>query len=128
MELFNSKEKLPLAHFNSPPNFNFVGIFWQDGIAGSIGFLFLKPKGLIMRSWLQKMLMKGEGGSIQCPFNSSNICDSVSNAGWIGRAIARNAGILPAGLQPNDVFVAVTNIVASPGIWFYYCCSLCALM
>ena len=33
--------KLPLAHFNHPANFNFVGIFWQDGIAVSVGFLFM---------------------------------------------------------------------------------------
>ena len=33
--------KLPLAHFNQPANFNFVGIFWQDGVAGSVGFLFM---------------------------------------------------------------------------------------
>ena len=42
--LWNSlspSEKLPLANFNDPPDFNFVGIFWQDGVAGSIGFLFL---------------------------------------------------------------------------------------
>lgn len=30
--------KLPLANFNKPPDFNFAGIFWQDAIAGSIGF------------------------------------------------------------------------------------------
>ena len=33
--------KMPLAKFNEPSSFNFVGIFWQDGVAGSIGFLFL---------------------------------------------------------------------------------------
>ena len=32
--------KLPLAQFNEPSSFDFVGIFWQDGVAGSIGFLF----------------------------------------------------------------------------------------
>ena len=40
--------KLPLANFNDPPNFNFIGIFWEDGVAGSIGFLFMNM-GLIMR-------------------------------------------------------------------------------
>ena len=38
------EEKLPLAHFNSPPNFNFVGIFWQDGIAGFYRISLSKPR------------------------------------------------------------------------------------
>ena len=52
------EQKLPLAHFNHPPNFNFVGIFWQDGIAGSIGFLFLN-QGLIMRFMAAKNVNEG---------------------------------------------------------------------
>ena len=51
-------QKLPLAHFNHPPNFNFVGIFWQDGIAGSIGFLFLN-QGLIMRFMADNCVNEG---------------------------------------------------------------------
>ena len=51
-------QKLPLAHFNHPPDFNFVGIFWQDGIAGSIGFLFLN-QGLIMRFMAAKSVNEG---------------------------------------------------------------------
>ena len=53
----------------------------------------------------------------------------VSNAGWIGRAIANGMpGILPADLQPNDVFVAVTNIVASPGVFGFIIAALCAAL
>ena len=50
--------KLPLADFNQPPNFNFVGIFWQDAIAGSIGFLFMN-QGLIMRFMACKNVNEG---------------------------------------------------------------------
>ena len=53
----------------------------------------------------------------------------VSNAGWIGRAIANGMpGILPPNLQPNDVFVAVTNIVASPGVFGFIIAALCAAL
>ena len=123
------EEKLPLAHFNSPPNFNFVGIFWQDGIAGSIGFLFLN-QGLIMRFMAAKNVNEGRKAAA---FNVLLILPIsaivVSNAGWIGRAIANEMpGILPAGLQPNDVFVAVTNIVASPGVFGFIIAALCAAL
>ena len=31
-------------------------------------------------------------------------------------------------LQPNDVFVAVTNIVASPGVFGFIIAALCAAL
>ena len=122
-------QKLPLAHFNHPPNFNFVGIFWQDGIAGSIGFLFLN-QGLIMRFMAAKNVNEGRKAAA---FNVLLILPIsaivVSNAGWIGRAIANiMPGILPVDLQPNDVFVAVTNIVASPGVFGFIIAALCAAL
>ncbi len=122
-------QKLPLAHFNHPPNFNFVGIFWQDGVAGSIGFLFLN-QGLIMRFMAAKSVNEGRKAAA---FNVLLILPIsaivVSNAGWIGRAIANGMpGILPPNLQPNDVFVAVTNIVASPGVFGFIIAALCAAL
>jgi len=123
------EQKLPLAHFNHPPNFNFVGIFWQDGIAGSIGFLFLN-QGLIMRFMAAKNVNEGRKAAA---FNVLLVLPIsaivVSNAGWIGRAIANGMpGVLPLDLQPNDVFVAVTNIVASPGVFGFIIAALCAAL
>src|SRR5690606_34104693 len=40
--------RLPLAEFNSPPKFNFVGIFWQDALASSVAFYFMN-QGVMMR-------------------------------------------------------------------------------
>ncbi len=122
-------QKLPLAHFNHPPNFNFVGIFWQDGIAGSIGFLFLN-QGLIMRFMAAKSVNEGrKAAAFNVLFVLPISAIVVSNAGWIGRAISNGIpGILPDGLQPNDVFVAVTNIVASPGVFGFIIAALCAAL
>ena len=122
-------QKLPLAHFNHPPDFNFVGIFWQDGIAGSVGFLFLN-QGLIMRFMAAKSVNEGRKAAT---FNVLLVLPIsaivVSNAGWIGRAIANGMpGVLPPNLQPNDVFVAVTNIVASPGVFGFIIAALCAAL
>ena len=128
-EYLEPTQKLPLAHYNHPPDFNFVGIFWQDGIAGSIGFLFLN-QGLIMRFMAAKSVNEGRKAAafnvlIVLPISAI----VVSNAGWIGRAIANGMpGILPDSIQPNDVFVAVTNIVASPGVFGFIIAALCAAL
>ncbi len=123
------EEKLPLAHFNHPPDFNFVGIFWQDGVAGSVGFLFLN-QGLIMRFMAAKSVNEGRKAAA---FNVLLVLPIsaivVSNAGWIGRAIFNAVpGALPEGLAANDVFVAVTNIVSSPGVFGFIIAALCAAL
>ncbi|MDP7058966.1 MAG: sodium:solute symporter family protein [Candidatus Marinimicrobia bacterium] len=122
-------QKLPLAHFNHPPDFNFVGIFWQDGIAGSVGFLFLN-QGLIMRFMAARSVNEGRKAAA---FNVLLVLPIsaivVSNAGWIGRAIANAVpGALPAGMEGNDVFVAVTNVVSSPGVFGFIIAALCAAL
>ena len=122
-------QKLPLAHFNQPPDFNFVGIFWQDGIAGSIGFLFLN-QGLIMRFMAAKSVNEGrKAAAVNVLLVLPISAIVVSNAGWIGRAITNVApGILPSDIAANDVFVAVTNIVASPGVFGFIIAALCAAL
>ena len=122
-------EKLPLAHFNHPPDFNFVGIFWQDGIAGSVGFLFLN-QGLIMRFMAAKSVNEGRKAAA---FNVLIILPIsaivVSNAGWVGRAITNAVpNAFPVDLAANDVFVAVTNIVSSPGVFGFIIAALCAAL
>jgi len=122
-------EKLPLAHFNQPPDFNFVGIFWQDGIAGSVGFLFLN-QGLIMRFMAARSVNDGRKAvafNALCILPISAIV--VSNAGWIGRAITNAVpGTLPVDMAANDVFVAVTNIISSPGVFGFIIAALCAAL
>ena len=122
-------QKLPLAHFNHPPDFNFVGIFWQDGIAGSVGFLFLN-QGLIMRFMAARSVNEGRKAAA---FNVLLVLPIsaivVSNAGWIGRAITNAVpGALPAGMEANDIFVAVTNVVSSPGVFGFIIAALCAAL
>lgn len=122
-------EKLPLAHFNHPPDFNFVGIFWQDGIAGSIGFLFLN-QGLIMRFMAAKSVNEGRKAvacNVLLVLPISAIV--VSNAGWIGRAISNAVpGVIPEGIAANDIFVAITNIVSAPGVFGFIIAALCAAL
>ncbi|MAG20921.1 MAG: sodium/solute symporter [Candidatus Marinimicrobia bacterium] len=125
----SSEQKLPLAPFNYPPDFNFVGIFWQDGIAGSIGFLFMN-QGLIMRFMACKSVNEGRKAAtmnilVVLPISAI----VVSNAGWIGRAIVSVfPGQIDPNLNPNDVFVIVTNLVAKPGVFGFIIAALSAAL
>ena len=125
----SSEQKLPLAPFNYPPDFNFVGIFWQDGIAGSIGFLFMN-QGLIMRFMACKSVNEGRKAAtinilVVLPISAI----VVSNAGWIGRAIVSVfPGQIDPNINPNDVFVVVTNLVARPGIFGFIIAALSAAL
>ena len=130
--LWNSlspSEKLPLANFNDPPDFNFVGIFWQDGVAGSIGFLFLN-QGLIMRFMAAKSVNEGrKAAAFNVLFILPISAIVVSNAGWIGKAISNAIpGALPADIAPNEVFVSVANLIAAPGVFGFVIAALCAAL
>ena len=57
-DLLPTTWKFPLANFNEPSSFNFVGIFWQDAVAGSVGFLFMN-QGLLMRFMACKNVNEG---------------------------------------------------------------------
>ncbi len=121
--------KLPLPDFNKPPNFNFAGIFWQDGIAGSIGFLFMN-QGLIMRFMACRSVDEGRKAAVVnvlviMPLSAT----VVGNAGWIGKAIsvADPTAVSPA-TSPDQIFVVVANIIASPGVFGFIMASLTAAL
>jgi len=111
--------RMPLADFNNPPDFNFAGIFWQDGIAGSIGFLFMN-QGLLMRFMACKSVNEGrKAAAINILFILPISAIVVGNAGWVGKAISV---ISPATVSPfaspDQIFVVVANIVLSSPILF----------
>jgi len=121
--------KLPLADFNQPADFNFVGIFWQDGVAGSVGFLFLS-QGLIMRFLACRSVNEGRKAAafnvlVFLPISAV----AVSNAGWIGKAISlAHPDIIPPDFAPNDILVKVTFLVAKPGVAGFIIAALSAAL
>ncbi len=113
--------KLPLADFNHPPNFNFVGIFWQDGVAGSVGFLFMN-QGLIMRFMACKSVHEGRKAAafnVLLLLPISTIV--VSNAGWIGKAISI---VTPekwnAATKLDHVFTQVAYLITGSEVVFAF--------
>jgi len=111
--------RMPLANFNNPPDFNFAGIFWQDGIAGSIGFLFMN-QGLLMRFMACKSVNEGrKAAAINILFILPISAIVVGNAGWLGKAISiiTPETVSPAS-SPDQIFVVVANIILNNAILF----------
>jgi len=121
--------KMPLAKFNEPSSFNFVGIFWQDGIAGSIGFLFLNM-GLIMRFMATKSVNEGrKAAAFNVLFMLPISAIVVGNAGWLGKVISiTQPDVVPPNTDPDQIFVVVANIVAMPGVFGFIMASLTAAL
>lgn len=128
-EVLPTSWKLPLADLNKPPDFNFIGIFWQDGVAGSIGFLFMNM-GLIMRFMATKSVDEGrKAASFNILFMLPLSAVVVGNAGWIGKALSiTNPDLVPANTSPDQIFVVVANIVAIPGIFGFIMAALTAAL
>ncbi len=121
--------KLPLADLTKPPDFNFIGIFWQDGVAGSIGFLFMNM-GLIMRFMATKSVDEGrKAASFNILFMLPLSAIVVGNAGWIGKALSiSNPELVPPSTSPDQIFVVVANIVALPGVFGFVMAALTAAL
>jgi SSS family solute:Na+ symporter len=127
--LLPTEWKMPLAHFNDPPSFNFVGIFWQDGVAGSIGFLFMNM-GLIMRFMATKSVDEGrKAATFNILFMLPLSAVVVGNAGWIGKALSiTSPDLVPPNTSPDQIFVVVANIVAIPGVFGFIMAALTAAL
>jgi SSS family solute:Na+ symporter len=128
-ELLPVSWKLPLAHFNEPPGFNFVGIFWQDAIAGSVGFLFMNM-GLIMRFMSCKSVDEGrKAATFNILFMLPISAFVVGNAGWIGKAISViNPEVIPPDSDPDAIFAIVANVISHPGVFGFVMAALTAAL
>lgn len=119
--------RLPFADFNTPPDFNFVGIFWQDAVAGSIMFLFVN-QGLIMRFMAAKSVNEGRKAILfNVVFFLPLSMLVVSNAGWICRA-AVDMGRIPAPADPSEAFVTVAEFICRPGVFGFVLAALSAAL
>ena len=110
----STTNKLPLADFNSPPDFNFVGVFWQDGVVGSVGFAFMN-QAVIMRFLSSRSVAHARRATMMNVLVFLPIATiAVSNAGWVARAITNTSPeVLAETTNPNSIFTVVAGIVAS---------------
>ena len=128
-DLLPTTWKFPLANFNEPSSFNFVGIFWQDAVAGSVGFLFMN-QGLLMRFMACKNVNEGrKAAAVNILFVLPLSAIVVGNAGWLGKAIsALSPDIISPNTSPDEIFVVVASIVTSPGVFGFVMAALTAAL
>ena len=119
--------KLPFSPFNKPPDFNFVGIFWQDAFGSSMAFYFMN-QGILMRFLSVRSPRDGRKAMfLVCLVLMPLAAFAVANAGWIGHSM-QSLGLLPANTDPNHIFVDVAFSITKPGIFGFIMAALIAAL
>ena len=119
--------RLPFAKFNEPHEFHFVGIFWQDGIANTFA-LYMMNQGFILRFLSLKSVKEIKKTFLSLVLVLMPLAAfAVSNAGWLGRAMV-SQGVLPSGVDANQIFVRVANTVCQPGVFGFVMAALTAAL
>ncbi len=121
------QERLPFAKFNTPPEFNHVSVFWQDGVAGSIMFLFIS-QGLMMRFLAAKSMNEGRkciAFNVLLMLPVSMIV--VGNAGWVCSAAVK-LGLIDKPELARDAFVSIASVVCHPGVFGFVLAALSAAL
>lgn len=114
--LLPAGNRYPFADFNRPADFNSVGIFWQDAFGNGVAFYFIN-QGLIMRFLSARSVREGRRAIIFILLLLMPLAAiAVSNAGWVGRALAE-AGLLQAPADLDDIFVVVAGKLCQPGVF-----------
>ena len=118
--------KFPFASFNTPAEFNFAGIFWQDAAASSVAFYFMN-QGTIMRF----LSCRSERDARKAVFAIILVLMplavlAIANTGWLGRSMT-TLGLIPE-VEPRNIFVIVASKVTLPGIFGLVLAALTAAM
>ncbi|KAB2839871.1 MAG: sodium:solute symporter family protein, partial [Melioribacteraceae bacterium] len=121
--------KVPFAGFNSPAEFNSVGAFWEDAIAGSVGFLFMNM-GLIMRFMATKNVHEGrKAATVNILFMLPISAVVVGGGGWVAKAISvQNPSALPSNVSPDGIFVYISHILTGPGVFGFVIAAIAAAL
>ena len=119
--------RLPFPGFNRPAEFEFTGLFWGEGIVGTLAFTFIN-QGFIMRYLAVKSVNEGRK---TLTFNTLILMPiSAVVVGCIGWAAAAmiTKGEINTGVNAKDIFMIVANVVAKPGIFGFVIAALTAAL
>ena len=110
------RHRLALGYLNNPPDFNFIGILGQDGLAQSMSVYFMN-QGMIMRFLSAKSVKESRRALVLVLiFLQVLAAVAVAGAGWVGRSMV-SQGLLPGDSNAKTVFVLVANMLCQPGVF-----------
>lgn len=110
------QHRLPLGYTNDPPDFNMLGILWQDGLSQGCFVLFLN-QGIMMRFLSAKSVKEGRKAITAVLIVLQVIAVvAVAGAGWLGQTMAAK-GLIPSDTDSSTIFVVVSSILCHPGLF-----------
>ncbi|RKZ28747.1 hypothetical protein DRQ36_09995, partial [bacterium] len=119
--------RLPFPGFNRPAEFEFSGIFWGEGIVGTLAFTFIN-QGFIMRYLAVKSVNEGRK---TLTFNTLLLMPIsavvVGCIGWVAASMVTK-GQINTGVNAKDIFMIVSNVVTKPGIFGFVIAALTAAL
>ncbi len=123
--LLPQTHKYAFSEFNNPPEFSFVGIFVQDGLANT-GALMLMHQGFIMR-FLSLKSVKDSRRMVVCWILVLTPLAAVATScgGWIAKALVNNGELVT---EPGDSFVKAANLLCVPGVFGFILAALTAAL
>ena len=123
--LLPPEHKYAFSDFNAPPNFSFVGIYVQDGLANT-GALMLMHQGFIMR-FLSLKSVKDSRRMVVCWILvlAPLAAIATSCGGWIARALVNNGELET---NASDSFVKAAHFLCAPGIFGFVLAALTAAL
>jgi len=120
--LENFWSHLPRGHrtaftnFNTDPNYNSVGLFWQDGMANTAMFLFLN-QGMAMRLLSARSVKDSRRAVIVTSIVLMPIAAMVvASGGWVAKALV-HGGVLPPDIQAKEAFFIAADFLSRPGVF-----------
>jgi len=123
--LLPRSHKFAFSDFNAPPEFSFIGIYVQDGLANT-GALMLMHQGFIMR-FLSLKSVKDSRRMVVCWILvlAPLAAIATSCGGWIAKALVNNGELVT---EPGDSFVKAAHFLCAPGVFGFVLAALTAAL
>jgi SSS family solute:Na+ symporter len=117
--------KFAFSDFNAPPNFSFIGIYVQDGLANT-GALMLMHQGFIMR-FLSLKSVRDSRRMVVCWILILGPLAALATScgGWIAKALVNNGELVT---EPGDSFVKAAHFLCAPGVFGFVLAALTAAL
>ncbi|MDD2598470.1 MAG: sodium:solute symporter family protein [Kiritimatiellae bacterium] len=123
--LLPTSHKFIFSEFNAPPEFSFVGIFAQDGLANTGAFMLMN-QGIIMRFMSLKSVQEARKMTffwilVLAPLAAL----AVSGAGWVAKAMVVKGEL---NTEAGDSFIKVAHFLCRPGVFGFVLAALIAAL